>query len=464
MPDSQSPTNAADRPRLTEAQKKENHIRSEQKRREAIREGFDRLASIVPGLEGQGRSEAVVLGGAIRLMREKIMERQQIIADAQANGVDTTGWELDKETMEACARQMERTLAEERQEEKDAEVKKDFGFSGDDIEEDPNDAQQEQSQTQRNQDANADTLAPPIPAKAHDLDALLSSLPEKISYSTLNITSPKGFTAKLPRRELFDVRVQIMAEDDDDEEAGVGKEALAGLDTTDLRPNIYEGGYKTWECSLDLVRYLLDRGPRKDLDDLVRVDHVVEMGCGSALPSLLLFQYALRNRLGMYFTLTDYNADVLRLVTVPNLVLAWVAGLEADERAAVLSAGGHGQGEHGGEWEDEGELQICPQLLTVFKKSLEERGITITLISGSWTPVAHLLPLIPSTPEMNTFILGSETIYSPASLQAFTDAIVGLMGRVRLGKTVVAAKRVYFGVGVVWMDLGRSVRGGVCGC
>jgi hypothetical protein len=69
MAGSQSPTNAADRPRLTEAQKKENHIRSEQKRREAIREGFDRLASIVPGMEGQGRSEAVVLDATVKYLR-----------------------------------------------------------------------------------------------------------------------------------------------------------------------------------------------------------------------------------------------------------------------------------------------------------------------------------------------------------------------------------------------------------
>lgn len=58
-----------------------------------------------------------------------------------------------------------------------------------------------------------------------------------------------------------------------------------------------------------------------------------------------------------------------------------------------------------------------------------------------------MLPLVPSVPELNTFILGSETIYSPASLTAFADAIVALMGRVKTGKTVVAAKRVYFGVG-----------------
>lgn len=115
MAGSQSPTNAADRPRLTEAQKKENHIRSEQKRREAIREGFDRLASIVPGMEGQGRSEAVVLEATIRYMREQIVERKRIIAEAQAQGIDTTGWELPKETVEACDVQLKRTQMEDQQ-------------------------------------------------------------------------------------------------------------------------------------------------------------------------------------------------------------------------------------------------------------------------------------------------------------------------------------------------------------
>jgi heteromeric Ino2p/Ino4p transcription factor len=115
MPESQSPTAVGDRPRLTEAQKKENHIRSEQKRREAIREGFDRLASIVPGLEGLGRSEAVVLGGAIKLMRDKIVEREALIVQAKLRGIDTTGWELDQKTLEACAEHMDRIMKEEQQ-------------------------------------------------------------------------------------------------------------------------------------------------------------------------------------------------------------------------------------------------------------------------------------------------------------------------------------------------------------
>lgn len=52
---------AQEKTRLTEQEKKNNHIASEQKRRLAIREGFDRLTEIVPGLEGQGRSESIVL-------------------------------------------------------------------------------------------------------------------------------------------------------------------------------------------------------------------------------------------------------------------------------------------------------------------------------------------------------------------------------------------------------------------
>ncbi|KAL6711114.1 hypothetical protein ACN47E_006989 [Coniothyrium glycines] len=308
-----------------------------------------------------------------------------------------------------------------------------FGFSGDDIEEDHDDVLNRPHDVQQ-----VDDSPPPIPATPHDLEKLLSTLPDKISYSTVNITSPKGFTVRLSRRDLFDVRLQLMAED-----SFASETPLVGLDTSDLRPNIYEGGYKTWECSIDLVKYLLDYGPRKDLDDLHRVDHVVEMGCGSALPSLILFDYALREGLGIYFTLTDYNADVLRLVTLPNLLLTWAGTLSdvdsqrlfGDESNPLL----HGDGG--------GDLFLTPRILAGFQHTLSQIGITLTLLSGSWTPTTTLLSFIPSSPDLNTFILGSETIYSPSSLTAFTEAMVALMARVKTGKTIVAAKRVYFGVG-----------------
>ncbi|KAH8734721.1 hypothetical protein BGZ61DRAFT_443011 [Ilyonectria robusta] len=81
---------ADDKPRLTEEEKKQNHIASEQKRRQAIREGFDRLTELVPGLEGQGRSEGLVLKRTVDYMREQLVERQAMIEriEQAGGGVD----------------------------------------------------------------------------------------------------------------------------------------------------------------------------------------------------------------------------------------------------------------------------------------------------------------------------------------------------------------------------------------
>jgi hypothetical protein len=77
---------ADEKPRLTEEEKKQNHIASEQKRRQAIREGFDRLTELVPGLEGQGRSEGLVLKRTVDFMREKIEERRVIVEQIEKAG------------------------------------------------------------------------------------------------------------------------------------------------------------------------------------------------------------------------------------------------------------------------------------------------------------------------------------------------------------------------------------------
>ncbi|BDD57396.1 hypothetical protein MPDQ_005518 [Monascus purpureus] len=75
-----------EKPRLTEQEKKNNHIASEQKRRAAIREGFDRLTELVPGLEGQGRSESIVLRKTVDFIRLQLQERQQLIAEIESRG------------------------------------------------------------------------------------------------------------------------------------------------------------------------------------------------------------------------------------------------------------------------------------------------------------------------------------------------------------------------------------------
>jgi len=88
-----------DKPRLSEQEKKNNHIASEQKRRQAIREGFDEIADIVPGLKGQGRSEAVVLQGATGHIRKLLADRHRLVEQGKRAGLDVTDVEMDEQTM-----------------------------------------------------------------------------------------------------------------------------------------------------------------------------------------------------------------------------------------------------------------------------------------------------------------------------------------------------------------------------
>ncbi|KAJ4421883.1 hypothetical protein N0V82_003483 [Gnomoniopsis sp. IMI 355080] len=88
-PPAESPTSdraETDKPRLTDAQKRQNHITSEQKRREAIRRGFDKICEVLPGLEGQGRSEGVVLNETTKLLLEAIIERKRLVAEVERRG------------------------------------------------------------------------------------------------------------------------------------------------------------------------------------------------------------------------------------------------------------------------------------------------------------------------------------------------------------------------------------------
>ena len=77
---------AGDRAHLTEQQKRQNHINSEQKRRQAIREGFDRLTELVPGLEGQARSESIVLKKSVDFIRQSVEDRKTLVKEIEERG------------------------------------------------------------------------------------------------------------------------------------------------------------------------------------------------------------------------------------------------------------------------------------------------------------------------------------------------------------------------------------------
>ena len=55
------------------------------------------------------------------------------------------------------------------------------------------------------------------------------------------------------------------------EDGTLSGEPVAGLSADDIVPNLYEGGFKTWECSVDLAEYVCsnfdsqNESARKDL-------------------------------------------------------------------------------------------------------------------------------------------------------------------------------------------------------
>jgi protein-histidine N-methyltransferase len=128
-----------------------------------------------------------------------------------------------------------------------------FGFAGDDIDMDPSPAPAPAAPKPSSAPAFPVPGKPQLPPTSHDLSALLATLPSKIAYDYLDVELDDGTSLKLPRRELWDVRVQLMAEDDG--QAGEG-DATEGLGTHDVKTGVYEGGFKSWESSVDLVKTL----------------------------------------------------------------------------------------------------------------------------------------------------------------------------------------------------------------
>ncbi|KAK9768675.1 hypothetical protein K7432_000507 [Basidiobolus ranarum] len=63
---------------LTEEEKRANHIASEQKRRQNIRIGFERLVDIVPTLNHNHRAESVILEKSVEYIHHLLATKQQL--------------------------------------------------------------------------------------------------------------------------------------------------------------------------------------------------------------------------------------------------------------------------------------------------------------------------------------------------------------------------------------------------
>ena len=181
----------------------------------------------------------------------------------------------------------------------------------------------------------------------------------------------------------------------------------------DVTPGVYEGGFKIWECALDLLEVMEARRAAGALT--LHGARVLEAGCGAGLPGVL----ALRRGCAL-LVLQDFNSEVLRTTTMATLRRN--GGWEAAERGAVRFVSG--------DW-----ASVSAKLAD--EHIVRRRELRRRALEGDKAAAA--------TDVGFDLILTSDTIYSPAATPALWSLI-----RAQLrpnGVALVAAKSYYFGVG-----------------
>ncbi|KAF9517810.1 hypothetical protein BS47DRAFT_1371242 [Hydnum rufescens UP504] len=263
---------------------------------------------------------------------------------------------------------------------------------------------------------------------------LLDALPPAISYSRLIIPSEGEVPIVLPRRDLYDARFQLLS-------------LPTGLNfvdaPSDLVPGVYEGGLKTWECSIDLAAYLASLTSRPSCHpQWIRGKHVLEVGCGTAIPTLYLlhqlFNYS--NVENIYphpetetvIHLQDYNRTAIELVRIRK-----ISNMIVESRSD--------------DCHPETDVEISPELIDAFCASLRSLHITLRFFTGSWKSLLETKTSVLHTMvRPYDIVLTSETIYRQASLESLIGGPSWCL---------VAAKVVYFGVGGGVNEFLRAING-----
>ncbi|XP_059048827.1 histidine protein methyltransferase 1 homolog [Achroia grisella] len=178
--------------------------------------------------------------------------------------------------------------------------------------------------------------------------------------------------------------VNIMTEDGDQNAT-----ELAENNHSDLISGKYEGGLKIWECTNDLIEYLSENINKS----LWNEANVLDLGCGAGLLGI----YGFLN--GAYITFQDYNREVLKYVTIPNVLL----NIEEEKR--------------------EVDIRKCK------------------FYCGDWGSFNKKL----GNCTLFDIILTSETIYNEDNYDKLIEIFLQKLSK--SGSVYVAAKTYYFGVG-----------------
>ena len=76
----------------------------------------------------------------------------------------------------------------------------------------------------------------------------------------------------------------------------------------DIIKNVYEGGFKVWECTLDLLDYLSKN------TELIKDKNIIDLGCGHGLLGIFSLQLNAN-----YVVFQDFNIEVLKYATFLNI-------------------------------------------------------------------------------------------------------------------------------------------------
>lgn len=228
----------------------------------------------------------------------------------------------------------------------------------------------------------------------------------------------------LYRRNLKDVEIQIRLSAEDGK---INEQISSAISAnSDLIPTKYEGGLKTWECSLDLVSFLDFFKPK--YTEFLRNGKVLEMGCGSGLPGI----YCRHEFNVARVDFQDFNRDVLLMLTLVNLSLNQkIKFLDSDDSVESLQ-------------NDFFEVD----LRNVFTNQSESSAPKSKTFAGDWR---YLPEEIKDSYQSNSddflydLILASETIYDPNSYKSHSDIFMELLHED--GHALVACKTMYFGCG-----------------
>jgi hypothetical protein len=159
---------------------------------------------------------------------------------------------------------------------------------------------------------------------------------------------------------------------------------------TDVQAGVYEGGFKLWECAVDLMHYVAAHPELLLARAQGSPTQVLELGCGHGVPGI----QCLRLASDITVTFQDLNGQVLEETTVRN----------------VMANGG--------------------------KQALQRSSF----VAGDWTQAAQVLGH-----HSFDLILMSETVYSESNFGVLHDLIDHALAT--QGCALVAGKRYYFGVG-----------------